>query len=282
MVDRRNRTTLILLIVMALIIISSYYSGHGVKIINGAQRATINVLSPVYKAANAIVSPIGHGWNYLLSFNRLNGDNYQLSKTNSRLKSRLQKLTDLKKENQRLRKLVGFKNETKLRMVPAKVIGRAPDNWQSTIIINRGKSSGIKKYQPVVTDTGLVGQVVESGNSIARIMLLNDRKSAVSVEVKRTGKIGVAEGKFSGGLKLKYMPKDADIKLGDQLVTSGVGQVYPRNLLIGTIKKINNNQYGMEKIADIKEAVDFQKLEEVLVIIKRPASAISVTRGDNN
>jgi len=267
---------------VALIIISGYYSGQGLNLINSARSYTINILSPAYKAANAVVSPLGHGWNYVRSFNHLNSDNNRLTKVNSHLKHELQGLNELKKENLRLRKLVGFKVGSNLATVPAKVIGRSPDSWQSSIIINKGKSSGLRKYQPVVTDAGVVGQVVESGNSVSRIMLLNDRNSAVSVEIERTGKIGVAEGKFNGGLRLKYLPKDADIKIGDRLLTSGVGQVYPRHLLVGTIQSIKDNQYGMEKIASIKEAVDFQRLEEVLVILKYPAAEMRAVEGKDN
>lgn len=282
MVERRNRTTLILLIVMALIIISSFYSGYGLYFIDSARKYTITILSPAYKTADSVISPIGHGWKYLISFNRLNSDNYRLTKDNSRLKHQLQELSDLKLENARLRKLIGFKDSSQLETVPAKVIGRSPDNWQSTIVIDKGKNSGIDKYQPVVTDDGVVGQVVESGSSIARIMLLNDRKSAVSVEIERTGQVGVAEGRFNGALQLKYLPKDADLLLGDRLVTSGIGQVYPRNLLVGTIQSIKDNQYGMEKVAEIKEAVNFQRLEEVLIVQKNPAAQSLAVEGKNN
>lgn len=267
MIGRRNRTSLVLLIVMGLIILSVYYSGGGEKIIGGAQRQVISVLAPVHRLVDAVISPLNHGWNFIMAFTRMNSDNNKLRLDNLRLRHDLSELRQSRLENIRLKKLVGFQSDSKLETVPARVIGRTPSSWQAVLVIDQGENSGVKKNMPVVVDGGVVGQVAEASGSASDVLLLTDEKSGIGVQVERTGQLGVVEGRTDGELRLMFVPKDADIRSGDRLLTSGIGQVYPRGLQVGTIGLISESQYGMEKTIKIKPAVDFNKLEDVLVVI---------------
>lgn len=266
MIGRRNRSTLILLIIMGLLVISAYYSGSGAKATGAVQRVAISALAPVHRLVTNIVSPFKHGWRYVISFRRMHDDNARLRKENLKLKHHLSELSLYRRENQRLKKLVGFQQESKLKTIAAKVIGRTSSTWQAVLIIDKGSQAGIRKNMPVVVDSGLVGQIVEASGNAANVMLLIDEKSGVGVENERTGQLGVVEGRLDGVLKLKFVPKDADIKKGDRLITSGIGKVYPRNLFVGTVAEIKENQYGMEKNIKVRPAVNFNKLEEVLMI----------------
>lgn len=280
MIGRRNRTILILLIIMGLMILSVYYSDSGNWAVSSVQRQVISILAPVYRLANSVYSPFKKGWNYITSFNEMRDENIRLREENRRLKSELSKRKTDRQENIRLKKLIGFQSDSGFKTIPARVIGRTPSRWQAIVIIDKGREQGIRKNMPVVVAEGVVGQVVLVGKNAANVLLLSDDKSGIGVEVKRTGLLGVVEGRIDGELRLKFIPKDADIRVGDRLLTSGIGQVYPRKLMVGRVAQVKEDQYGMEKTIIVKPAVNFSKLEEVLVITDKtmtssPVKAVS-------
>ena len=151
-------------------------------------------------------------------------------------------------------------------LVAAKVIARDPSNWDKSIIINKGLDHGIERKEPVVSYGGVVGFVFECFPQQSKIMLLNDSNSRVGVIVQRTRDLGVVEGQSTDVLFLKYIQRTADIKPGDILISSGMGQIYPKGIKVGEIVKVFEEKFSLYKLAEVKPDVDFGKLEEVLVI----------------
>ena len=153
----------------------------------------------------------------------------------------------------------------------ATVVGRDLGTWTSTIIINRGTADGITKEMPVVTPQGLVGNVVSVYTNAAKVQLILDARSAVGTLVQRPESrvAAIVEGSSTTQLmpRMVNIARDADIIKGDKLITSGFGGIYPKGLLIGEVVDIVNEEGGLLKYAILKPAVDFDRLEEVFVIV---------------
>ncbi len=198
---------------------------------------------------------------------------------NEMLKSEVEQLRtmnlqsqELASENERLRSMLGYKQTVKqFDLVAAEVISRDMATWTDMIIINRGKNDGVKKEMAVVTPQGLVGCVVEAYDSYSRVQLILDPRAAVGTIVQRMESrvAGIVEGN-PGDKALARMvniPKDADIIEGDLIVTSGFGGIYPKGIAVGKVERIENDDGGLLKCALLKPAVDFQRIEEVSVIV---------------
>ena len=175
-------------------------------------------------------------------------------------------------ENARLKALLGYKQtKTQFDLVAARVIGRDYATWSGVIVIDRGTSSGVHENMPVVTEKGLVGVVVEAAPYSSKVRLILDPRAAVGTIVQRQESrvAGIVEGDPANPLmpRMKNIPKSADVVEDDVVVTSGYGGVYPKGLLVGTVKALKNDEGGLLKYAVLEPAVDFQRLEDVAVIV---------------
>jgi len=198
---------------------------------------------------------------------------------NKMLKSEVEQLralnlqsNELASENTRLRTMLDYKQaSTQFDLVVAAVIARDSVTWTNTIMINRGTNDGLKKDMAVITSQGLVGNVVEAFSSSAKVQLILDPRSAVGTIIQRPESrvAGIVQGNKDDKMmaRMVNIPRDADVVEGDQIVTSGFGGVYPKGLAVGVVDRIDNDEGGLLKYAVLKPAVDFQKLEEVAVIV---------------
>ncbi|MBU4477949.1 MAG: rod shape-determining protein MreC [Candidatus Omnitrophica bacterium] len=169
-------------------------------------------------------------------------------------------------ENKRLRKILELKEKEENRFIVARVIAREPTNWLSSLIIDKGERDGIVINQAVMSFSGLIGKVIEVYSASAKVLLINDVNSRVVVLVQRTREEGMLEGIGRGLCRLKYLPVDADVRLGDAVVSAGVGGVYSKGLLIGKVESIRLERGGIYKSCIIKPAAPLTGLEEVLCL----------------
>ena len=172
----------------------------------------------------------------------------------------------------RLRALLGYKQAAmQFDLVAARVIGREADSWSHMIVIDRGTADGVKENMAVVTEKGLVGHVIEAGPNYAKVQLILDPRSSVGTLVQRAESrvVGIVEGDPANPTmpRMINVPKNADIEEGDIIVTSGFGGMYPKGLVVGLVSSLENDEAGLLKIALLEPAVDFQKLEDVAVIV---------------
>ncbi len=191
----------------------------------------------------------------------------QLENENNSLRLRLFDLREISQENNRLKDLLNFKQKSLLRLVAARIIARSPDNWSSSAVIDKGRYNGIKKGMAVISPRGLVGTVAESLDNASKILLINDPNLGVSSIVQRSRQEGLVNGTLGTNLIMRYLPFDAQIVVGDIVVTSELSQVYPKGLLIGKVINIGKEFSGLNRYAIVKPAVDLTNIEEVLVIL---------------
>jgi rod shape-determining protein MreC len=194
-------------------------------------------------------------------------------------KERLQKQVDLLKnkivltkeiymENARLKEALAFKQKSQLRVIAARVIGRAPDSWSSVVIIDKGIDSGIKHGMAVINYLGLLGRVVETTAFASKVMLINDPSLGVSAIVQRSRQEGLASGTLGTNLIMRYLPEGSDVKVGDVIITSGLNAVYPKGILIGKVIDIGKEFSGLSSYAIVRPSVNLANIEEVLVVVQ--------------
>ncbi len=217
------------------------------------------------------------GWlqgifSYFGSVKALRAENEALKQENVALDKQVRDTEGLTQENQELRAMLNLmKTESKLNLVAAQVIAKDPSNWYSSFTINKGTNDGILKNQPVLTaNKELIGQVYKVGSSWAEIITILDPDSGVGSMIERSKDLGVVEGDTAllkqGLCRLGYLARDTDIRNGDYVETSGMGGVYPKGLLIGTVLEIGEDHTNMSKYATIQPAVSIGKLSQVCVL----------------
>jgi rod shape-determining protein MreC len=189
----------------------------------------------------------------------------------ARLEKKTREITALENENERLRRLLDFKEKNSgFKSVAAEITAKNPGNWYSEFIIDKGSDDGIEKYSAVITDEGLVGYVGEVGKTWARVMTVIDPSTSVGCIVERSGDMAITEGDLEimneGACRVSYIAKDAGIVVGDYVETSGIGSMYPKGILIGRIIEIKPDLQGIYHVATLEAAVRFDRLREVLVI----------------
>ncbi len=196
-------------------------------------------------------------------------ENIELKKRLEALQIDNQKLSEIDKENKRLKSILNLAEQHPNTMIAARVTGEDVKNWFKCIIIDKGRDSGIREKMPVVTPKGLVGQTVEINKWHSKVMIINDTNSSVDVYVDGKNSRGILEGTGQTTLKLKYVLKNDEIAIGDKLVTSGKDGVYPRGLPTGIIITINRNKAGIFADVDVMPFNNYKRLDEILVVKKK-------------
>ena len=194
-------------------------------------------------------------------------ENEMLKREVDFLRQKVNSLNEFYLENIRLKNNLSLKAKSGLKLVTAKVIARAADSWSSILIIDKGSYHGIRRGMSVITYLGLAGRIVETTNSTSKVMLLGDPNLGVSSLIQRSRQEGLVSGTLGSNLIMKYLPEEADIKLGDTVVSSGLNDTYPKGLLIGTVLEIGKEFSGLSCYAIIKPVVNLSNIEEVLVVI---------------
>lgn len=182
------------------------------------------------------------------------------------LESELAKFRELSKENERLRKLIEFRDTLSGKKIAARVIGWDPSPWRKTLILDKGKNQGIHKDMAVVVAEGLVGRVVEEGPSTARVILLQDSDCRVSAMADESRAQGVVAGNGGSELTLQYLELESNVAVGETVSTSGLNGLYPKGIRIGKITSIARDPTGLHLQAKVDSFVRFSKLEEVLCL----------------
>ena len=191
---------------------------------------------------------------------------------NDDLKLKVARTAELEAENANLRQLLNYKKANlQFDLLPANVIGRDSATWSSHIIINRGTDDGVQKNMTVITPDGLVGNIHEAYASYSEVELITDPRSAVGSIVQRADSrvAGIVKGSAdsNSAINMTNIPQNANIVEGDTIITSGFGGIYPKGIPIGSVAAIKNDSGGLLQYATLYPCVDFQKLENVAVII---------------
>jgi rod shape-determining protein MreC len=216
------------------------------------------VLGPAADARYAVAGV----WNAVVPGGRLD-----LDAESRRMRAEMAGVEELKRENDRLKRLLGFVEEHPRRTLAARVIGEDATSWFRTIEIDRGFEDGVTEGLPVVDAAGLVGRVVKATAHSSRVLLITDASSAVAVLVQDERIRGVCRGQ-GGTLALDFALVQDAIQVGDGIITSGSGGVFPKGLVVGYVRSVRREEFGLFQTVEVESAVDFSHLEEVLVLLR--------------
>lgn len=197
---------------------------------------------------------------------------------NRALRSEVQRLVaennrcqEVELANQRLRSLLNFQKEFDIRVSAAEVIARDPSGWFKTIIIDKGSADGVRKRMPVVVAAGVVGQIIDVSLYYSKVLLAIDKNSAIDGLCQRSRAGGIVKGADENDqCDFIYALRTSDISVGDTIITSGLDGIYPKGLPLGRVSGVVKKNYGMFQSVEIEPFVNFDELEEVLVVLNQP------------
>ena len=230
-----------------------------------------SVTTPVKTLFTGVALKVEEVYDYMYGFDELKAENELLKKQIAEMESEIRDAAALTEENATLRRMLGFaENHQDYQMEIASVVSYDSSNWNSSFTISKGSNSGIEANMCVITSTGyVVGIVTETGLNWSTVTAITDVDTEIGAVVFSSGDIGVAEGDFQlmeeGLLRLSYLPTDAELLNGDDILTSG-GELYPQGLVLGTIKDVLTEDSGINKYAVIEPAAKVEDLTQVFVV----------------
>ena len=223
--------------------------------------------------ATSIIMPIQNAFTILK--HKVTGDTEffsnldTLKKENEELKAQVRELEVLKAENSKLQEYANLSEKyQEYETIPAYVIDKDVSNYSSNIVINAGSKQGIEKNMTVIADKGLVGHVISVTDNTAKVQVIVDSASSVSAMISTSEESIICKGSVEDDkyLNASYIDTSSELLVGDSVVTSGIGGIYPKGITIGTIKQVVNTKNITDRYAVVETAVDFSKLYTVLVI----------------
>ena len=225
------------------------------------------IVSPFQDATTTTLRFIRDVWFHYFFLVSVARENDRVKRTLSLEIQKNKQYSEVELSNERLRKLLSFQRNVTSRVLAAEVIGKDPSPWFKTVIIDKGSSEGIVKGLPVVIPEGIAGQIIEVSARNSKVLLIIDPNSAVDALVQRTRSRGLVKGSSSGRCLFEYVLRKHEIRVGDTVVSSGLDGVYPKGIQIGNVSGVVRRNAGIFQEVAVTPNVDFEKLEEVLVIL---------------
>ena len=215
---------------------------------------------------------VRYWWNAYVALQGLSGENRILHATVQELKGELNQLREQALASQRLAALLDFQEHSAMTTLTARVIGRSASNWYRGVVLDKGKDERVAVEMGVMTPAGVVGYIVKVASSTSIALLITDPNMAVTGLVQRTRDEGIIQGTAQGFVRMKYIPPLAAIQEKDVIVTSGLAGGFPRGILIGQVLQVGEREGDLFQTAQIAPVVDFEKLEDVLIVLSLQSS----------
>ncbi len=266
-----------LIVILALLLSIMLSVAGNAMGINFASMAVKGMLKPLRSGVQALTNKAEDIYSYMFRYESLQAENEALKERIAQMEDKAREADAQRRENEYLRQLTGLqKSREDFKGVDAYVIAWGSNDWNSSLTINKGTSSGIREGMCATTFNGqVVGLVVEAGENYAVVKTVLDSSLEISATVASSGYNGMVQGGYATGangmLRMNYLPSDSVIRNNDQVVTAG-STVYPRNLILGYIVDADFDETGVAKYAVLEPAADFSSLEQVLILTEYNAN----------
>ncbi len=235
---------------------------------NPAEQIIVEIVAPLQKIIQQTIHITEGVWLKYFGLINVRDENRQLNEDIDALRMENNQYRELITTNRRLQKLFQFQETIDYPVLAVQVIGRDPTGWFKSVIIDKGAKSGLKINMAVVNASGVVGRLVSVSPNYAKVLLIIDQNSAVDCIIQRSREKSIVKGFTSKICKLDYVVKTSDVVVGDKVITSGMGRVFPKGLPVGEVISVGSRPGELFKDIKIRPMVDFSKLEELLVILK--------------
>jgi rod shape-determining protein MreC len=254
-------------------ILMLFISARYVTSSSASRHMGMGIVSPLQKYVTVSIHSLRSIWTHYFCLVSTEKENDGLKKMMAKSIYDANRCKETELANERFRKLLDFKNATRLNSVTAEVIGKDPSQWYKTIVIDKGITEGITKGLSVVVPEGVVGQVIDASDHYAKVLLIVDSNSAVDALVQQTRAHGIIKGDAEGRCLLNYVSRKEIVNIGDAVVSSGLDGVFAKGLLIGKVTDIVRSKSGIFQDIEVSPFVDFDKIEEVLVVLSPPSQS---------
>jgi len=259
----RRFIVLIAILAACLGLLTLQTRGHGAR----ARDALTLVMVPAQTAFAAVPRAALGAWSAYLDWKGVRAENRRLHDEVQRLRVDALWVSETVDENRRLRRLLDLRNRLPVATLPGEVIARDWGGWVRSLTVNRGRGDDVKRLTAVISPDGLVGRIVDVRVGASIVQVLTDPSSTVGAHALRTRTPGIVEGDPRGTIRFKYMARDgAGMAVGDVIVTSGLGGVFPRGVPIGRVRAIDDRGSALFHYALIAPVVDFARVDEVLLV----------------
>ncbi len=267
----RNKQSNILggILTLILLILLIFLSNVQIDKLSFIESAVSSIVTPIQRIFTDLKYKIQGNSAYFTDLETLQAENRELKETNSKLETELRELESIKADNVTLQEYMNLTQKyADYNTIPAYVINKDISNYSSDLVINVGKADGVDVNMTVIADKGLVGHIISATDHTAKVQVIVDAASTVSCNISTTEKSIICKGTIENNqiLRASYIPTDAELIQGDNVYTSGLGGIYRKGILIGTIEEIITTSNITDRYAKIKPAVDFSMVDTVLVI----------------
>jgi rod shape-determining protein MreC len=239
---------------------------HESSVVTFTRQTLLLLASPFIQVTAIATHGVADLWRDYVDLRGLREENTRLQREMATLRRRLDQLQEQALETQRLERLLAMRQTSKTEFLTARVVGKDATNWFKSLVLDRGSLEGVRRNQPVLAPDGLVGRVVEVTPISARVQLVTDPVNAVGGLIQRTRVTGIVSGNLGAGARVRYLPLMANVVVGDEVVTSGMGGVFPKGISIGRITAVERRSGALFQEATLQPAVDLSRLEEVLIL----------------
>ncbi|MDY6906055.1 MAG: rod shape-determining protein MreC [Thermodesulfobacteriota bacterium] len=244
--------------------------------------AGIFVVAPFQDILTSSARSLRDVWRHYFFLVSTAQQNGRLKQQVRRLEAENKQFSEIARSNKRLRELLNFHEALDMKTFAAEVVARDPSGWFETVIIDKGGTDGVTRSMPVVVPEGIVGQVVDVSPYYSKVLLIIDPNSAVDALCQRTRARGVVKGGAGGRCDYKYVLRKNDVRIGDVVISSGLDQIYPKGLRVGHVSGVIKRNAGIFQTVEVEPFVNFDKLEEVLVVLNATQYEFPKTNGQKN
>ena len=255
------KVVLLLILVACLVLFAASFGGR----FGLFRQLALETLGPVQSLFTGTTDSVAKIWDDYISLWEIRDENKQLRAMLDQYSNKLNEYTEAYFTYLALTKKLNFKEKEPFPSITAKVVGKDPSYWFQTIIVDRGENDGVIKGMVARNEDGVVGQVIQVSPNYAKILLANAPSSAIDAMIQKNRERGILKGAGKDGFVLNYVLKKADVMEGDQIVTAGIGGVFPPGVPLGTVSSVRKKQRGMFQEIEVQPAVDFQRLETVFI-----------------
>jgi rod shape-determining protein MreC len=233
-----------------------------------ASDALAVVTTPIQSALARVNRAAVGLWSTYQDWKNVRAENHRLRDEAQQLRVEALRVTETVEENRRLRRLLALKESMPLATLSGEIIGREWGGWVRSLTVNRGRSDNVARLTAVIVPDGLIGRVVDVRPGASIVQVLTDPASTVGAHAVRTRTQGIVEGEPRGTMRFKYMAREGSgLQVGDLIVTSGAGGLFPRGIPVGQVRAIDDRGSALFHYAQLTPAVDFARIDEVLLIV---------------